>query len=193
MYTGIILRKPASQKNKVALLDKKLGRIEGILFSSDVSAGSLMQYSVEQRKNASFISDLQIIHMPLLLAQIDLLFLHHVLEIVYYSAPVGSCVAGIFDLLLFLYTVDHMWINIQYKKLFLFKLLTTLGMWPEYQEVSISRVDQLSRVPIDRINVETIDLACEKELDTWLRLCIAQHPYINEFKTVHFLNENRVV
>ncbi len=191
--TGIILKQPLSQKNTVALLDKRFGRIEGIFMSSDVCAGSLMQYDARLHNNRYFINDLQLIYIPLSLAQVDLLFLHHVLEICYYFIPIGSGVAGVFDLLLFLYTVDHMWKNKTLKKIFVFKLLTTLGVWPDYHNVYTSRFDQLSALPIDRINGEAIDLACEQELDDWLRCCMAQHPCIDEFQTVNFLNENRAV
>ncbi len=189
--TGIVLKRPLSQKNTIALLDKKLGRIEGIFMSSNVCAGSLIQYDAQLRNNRCFINDLQLIYVPLSLAQVDLLFLHHVLEICYYFIPIGSGAAGVFDLLLFLYTVDHMWENKTLKKLFVFKLLTTLGVWPDYHKAHTSRFDRLSTLPIDRINSKAIDLAYEQELDNWLRCCMAQHPYIDEFKTVHFLNENR--
>ena len=191
--TGIILKQPLSQKNMVALLDKRFGRIEGIFRPSDVCAGSLIQYDVLLRNNRYFINDLQLIYIPLSLAQIDLLFLHHVLEICYYFIPIGSDIVGVFDLLSFLYTVDHMWKNKILKKIFVFKLLTTLGVWPDYHNAYTSRFEQLSALPIDRINSEAIDLACEQELDDWLRCCMAQHSCIDEFKTVNFLNENRAV
>ena len=43
-YIGIILKRYTTKNNKVAVLDKQLGRIEGIV-TSDVSVGSLLWYT----------------------------------------------------------------------------------------------------------------------------------------------------
>ncbi len=192
-HTGIVLKRLKTSNHRIALIDKKLGRIEGVILHQDLCAGMLMHYHLQSRTHCYFINHVQLLHLPLSLAQVDLLFLHHVLELCYYFAPVGSCVAGVFDLLAFLYTVNYLWSYTLFKKVFLFKLLTTIGVWPDYYVKHTRRIQQLHILPIDRINTEDIDLACEKELDQWLWCCVAQHPYIDEFKTVHFLSKNRVV
>ena len=101
---GIILKRYTTRNNKVSLLDKQLGRIEGILVSDIISVGSLLQYVAQPYTGGFFLTNIQIIHVPLLLAKIDLLFLHHIFELCYHFAPIGSSVLGVFDLLMFLYT-----------------------------------------------------------------------------------------
>jgi hypothetical protein len=46
---------------------------------------------------------------------------------------------------------------------------------------------------LPQLNKMTIAVSDEKELDRWLWCCVWQHPYVNEFKTVHFLAENRAI
>ena len=54
-----------------------------------------------------------------------------------------------------------------------------------------AEIDNLSRIYMDKLYTEQINNLTEKKLDTWLWSCIYQHPYVNEFKTAHFLDENR--
>ena len=173
------------------MLDKQLGRIEGIVASDIMSVGSLVQYAARPCTGGFFLTDIQVVHVPLVLAKIDLLFLHHVFELCYYFAPIGSSVLGVFDLLMFLYAAEQEWGNRLLKKIFLFKLLTTLGMYAECDSICKVCFHYLITTPIDKLNSDLIDLNCKKKLNRWLQFCVAQHPAINKFKTVHFLNENR--
>ena len=118
-----------------------------------------------------------------------MLFLHHILELLYYFAPVGSCVDGIFDLLAFLYTIEHMLIGKKFKKFFLLKLLNSLGVVPEVDAIRFFVISQLSIVPIDQFSDNLINEDSEKKLNKWLWHCVWQHPYSNEFKTIHFLEK----
>lgn len=186
---GIVLRKSMGSKYKISLLDKNYGRIECIVNSSTFCIGSLVAYTFSEKKGTFFLSDTQAIYTPLSLGSSDLLFLHHILELLYYFAPVGSCVNGIFDLLAFLYTIEHMLMSKIFKKFFLLKLLTFLGVSPELDSMYYTSIDVLSRLPIDQFSDDLIGCEDEKKLDKWLWLCIWQHPYVSEFKTVHFLEK----
>lgn len=190
---GVVLNYVAFSKYKIALLDKKCGRIEGILSGFDVHSGALITYNSHHNKSQYFISDIKMQLMPLALARIDMLFLHHVVELVYYFAPVGSCVEGVFDLLMFFYVVEHEWMSMQFKKFFLLKLLTTLGIIPELEHISTSYISQLSQLDVKQFDISLIDYAGEKQLDRWLWSCVYQHPYVSEFKTIQFLSQNRLV
>src|SRR5690606_32873093 len=118
---GIVLRKTTGSRYKISLLDKNHGRMECVVDSSILCVGSLVSYAFFEQRGGFFLRDVQVIYTPLSLGSSDLLFLHHILELLYYFAPVGSCVNGIFDLLAFLYTIEHMLISKIFKKFFLLK------------------------------------------------------------------------
>ena len=191
---GIILRRTLGSRYKIALLDKQHGRMEAISHSSTLMVGSLITYTLsEQQRGNYFLQDSQLLYVPLSLGRADLLFFHHVLELIYYFAAVGSCVSGVFDLLAFLYTTEHMLMSVQFKKFFLLKLLTLMGATPELASVRTPGMDRLSVMATNQFDAIVIDTVTEKELDRWLWSCIWQHPYVNEFKTVHFLEQNRTI
>jgi hypothetical protein len=190
---GIILRKNSLLRNKVIILDKIQGKIECIASTSSLSIGSLITYNLHQQQSTYFIKDNTLIYVPLSLAQTDILFFHHVLELVYYFTHVGSCSKEVFDLLAFLYSTAITKMTLQSKKLFLLKLLTSMGSIPEHNETRTKIITHLTTMNIKQLNQIAIDTTLEKELDRWLWCCIWQHPYVNEFKTVHFLAENRTL
>lgn len=174
------------------MLDKKYGSIEAIVLLDTISPGSIIEYSIKKSQYYHMLDAINFLYMPLELAKKDMLFLHHVLEVCYFFAPPGSCVSGIFDLLQYVYVSQRVWQHISLKKLFLVKLLSTLGAYPESQQVHTPHIIRMLALNIDTLDDKEIQLAQEKELDTWLMHCIGQHPYIDEFKTVHFLNEHRI-
>ena len=141
----------------------------------------------------NFISNSTLIYIPLSLAQSDMLFFHHVLELIYYFTQVGNYCQKVFDLLAFLYSTEHTNMTAQSKKFFLLKLLTSMGIVPEISEARTAAITQLNVLGIHQFDTMTISVADEKELDRWLWCCVWQHPYVNEFKTVHFLAENRAI
>lgn len=190
---GIILRKSASSRHKVIILDKVQGKIECIITTPALSTGALITYNVRQQQATHFISDSTLLYIPLSLAHADILFFHHVLELVYYFTHVGSCSKEVFDLLAFLYSTEHTLMTTQSKKFFLLKLLTSMGSIPETNEARTKFITQLNTMNITQLTDMTIDKEYEKELDRWLWCCIWQHPYVKEFKTVHFLAENRAL
>jgi hypothetical protein len=190
---GIILRKNSSSPNKLVILDKIQGKIECVTNTPSLSPGALITYNIRQQRTTHFISDSELLYIPLSLAQADILFFHHVLELVYYFTHVGSCSKDIFDLLAFLYSASLSTMTTQSKKLFLLKLLTNMGSVPELNEARTELITQLNTIDIKQLIDMIIDTTHEKELDRWLWCCIWQHPYVNEFKTVHFLAENRAL
>ena len=120
------------------------------------------------------------------------MFLHHVLELCYVFIPIGSCVKGIFDLLCLLYKPKKYIQTNQHKKIFLFKLLTTLGIYASDDLVRASCFEPLQTMSIDTLDNYSLDLASEKALDNWLCHCIVEYAGIDSLKTIHFLIKNRV-
>jgi hypothetical protein len=190
---GIILKRNDVSPYKLIILDKLQGKIECIAAHNNLSAGALITYNIQHKGHTIFISDSTLIYVPLSLARTDMLFFHHVIELIYYFTPVGSCSKEVFDLLAFLYSTEQRIITQQYKKFFLLKLLSRLGSFPEISEIRTSFVTKLNSVSIQQLSTTTITASEEKELDRWLWCCVWQHPYVNEFKTVHFLAENRTL
>jgi hypothetical protein len=190
---GIVLRKSGSSHYKVIILDKVQGKIECVTTTPSFSPGALITYNIRQQRSTHFMSDSELLYIPLSLAQADILFFHHVLELVYYFTHVGSCSKEIFDLLAFLYSASLSTMTMQSKKFFLLKLLTSMGSVPELNEARTELITQLNTLDIRQLANMIIDTTHEKELDRWLWCCIWQHPYVNEFKTVHFLAENRAL
>jgi len=190
---GIILKKSNSSQYKVVILDKVQGKIECVTDVASLSVGALITYNIRQQQSTYFIENSTLVYIPLSLAQIDMLFFHHVLELIYYFTYIGNCVKETFDLLAFLYSVDHAVMTIQSKKFFLLKLFMSMGTIPELSEMHTKLIIQLSTMHMSQLSTIIIDTKDEKELDRWLWCCIQQHPYGNEFKTVHFLAENRAL
>ncbi len=189
---GIVLKRLSFSGNKIALLDKKYGRIECITPGCNSAVGSLLEYTIVS-KNALFLKNIQFLYAPLSLGGSDLLFLHHIIELIYYFAPEGSQVSGVFDLLAFLYTIEHMLISMKFKKFFLLKLLILLGATPDIETISSLDVPLLHAMTLYNFDESMMNTQEEKKIDVWLWSCIIQHPCIDTFKTIHFLEKNRVL
>jgi hypothetical protein len=190
---GIILRKNELSPNKIIVLDKIQGKIECVSSAHSLSIGALITYNIKKQGTMNFMSDSTLIYIPLSLAQTDMLFFHHVLELIYYFTQVGNCCQEVFDLLAFLYSTEHTSMTIQSKKFFLLKLLTSMGIIPDISQIRSASTAQLSSLDIKQCDAMIISVSDEKELDRWLWCCVWQHPYVNQFKTVHFLAQNRAL
>lgn len=185
-HTGIVLKKLST--HKVAILDAQRGRLDGIIMKP-ICIGSLVDYGIEkERGTIVYISDCTITDLPFSLARHDLLFWHHVLELCFYFVPLGSYTPQLFELCTFLYTVDTdtSWLT-RSKKLYLFKLLTTIGMYPRLPQLSPATLDHFIRLPLSAMVHEILDEQHEKKLDEWLRVCMSDHPAVMHFKTIHYL------
>jgi len=189
---GIVLRSWHTKKNKVALLDMQHGRIECSTYTSINSVGLLLSYTLEQVRGKSVIADVKIEESPLYLAQEDILFLHHVLELCSTFILVGSCAQGIFPLLLKLYEPRDYIQARKYKKFFIFKLLAALGIASCHYHMRVLTLQQLHTISIDTFAEESLHLESEKDLDSWLQHTIAEYTHMDQLKTVHFLQKSRV-
>lgn len=190
---GIILKKNDVSSSKIIILDKIQGKIECIAPGVPLSVGSLITYTLQNRGFIHFISNINLVYVPLSLARTDMLFFHHVLELLYYFVHIGNHSQEAFDLLAFLYTTEDTMMSVHYKKIFIFKLLTCVGSIPEIARLHTEYLQHLANVSIKQLIDITLSASEEKELDQWLWCCVWQHPYVKEFKTVHFLAENRAL
>lgn len=191
-YMGIVLKK-YPHKNKIALLDRKLGRIDGIVpVMHDIAVGALLGYEVRQQGSAIFLIAPEILDMPLIMGKHDLVFLHHVLEWCYYSVQLGSIEEQVFEMIMFLYiTFVGSW-SATAKNVFIFKLLLLIGCYSEHALLKKPLIAQLRVMPIDKVFDGTLHLEYVldpymQDMHDWIRLCWAEHPYRDQFKTVSFL------
>ncbi len=185
-HTGIVLKNVST--HKIALLDKRRGRLDGIV-TKPVCVGSLVDYVIEKEYGTMvYLTECHMTDLPFAIARQDLLFWHHVLELCFYFVPLGSHTPQLFELCTFLYTVDKdtCW-PVQSKKLYLFKLLVTIGMYSRLPQFSAEKLHYFITLPVSEMLHEIMDGPHEKKLDEWLRLCVGEHPAITQFKTIHYL------
>lgn len=187
---GIVLKTFFPKKRKIAVLDKEAGMIEYIPDTENICQGALIHYYITEGKN-SFIRGIENVGMPLALAKQDLLFFHHVLEMCYFFMPVGVSNPDIFALVEFLYTLDSSRLSPSIKKIFMMKLFAMFGVYPEHKRFHTAYYYQLAALPTSTLLEQELDAQAHTDMDEWLQLCVASHPYNEQFKTVHFLDEGR--
>lgn len=187
-YSAIVIRQ-LETPHKIALLDRVAGRVDGIVSSPLVRVGSLIEYTIEKNRGTMrYIRHYSVVDVPLSLARTDILFWHHILELCYYFVPLGSFTQQLFELLEFLYTVDvGVYWCMRAKKLYLFKLLTCIGVYTRLPRLPIEQLLRFQSMPLTMITDDVINEQSEKQLDEWLRLCVYEHPAIRKFQTMHFL------
>ncbi len=170
MDQGFVLKNFYPHKQKLLLLDREHGAIEVViqkqLNPKKFSIGALLNYHLEERQPLSWANNINIIDMPFAWAREDILFLHHLLEIIQHFAPLEQPQPHLYALLAGLYS-NPVRSSAIFKKQLLAQLFLMLGL-PSVE----------SPAP------HTLSTA---ELDIWLIRCVQEHPYHELFKTVHFL------
>lgn len=184
--TGIVL-KTCAQKNRIVfILDYKMGKIKCVPNKDNIITGSVISYFVKKDKSPYFIESVELLHVPFETAIDDILFLHHVLEICDLFLAMHNQAKEIFDLIIHLYKFEKQIKCNNKKKLFIFKLLTLLGLYPEETRFQTPYFHNLATESIDNIILKNLNLECEKELNNWLHCCITGQQEFSKFKTVNF-------
>ena len=190
---AIVLKTYLPQKYKLCVFDNDLGKVMTVPNREDIGYGALICYHARAQQSLYFMHGIEIIDSPLMLGREDILFVHHVLELCYFFVPLSSPMPRLFELLLELYSSKTILHTIIAKKVFLFQFFAGLGLYPEGARFQTPYFHQLAIASIDNIALYPIDLVIEQELDDWLLNCIALHPCTHNFKTVHFLQNNRTI
>lgn len=185
--TGIVLKKCMPKNNTAFLLDYKIGKIKCITNADCIITGSVINYFVKNNKNPYIIESIELLYVPFEIASTDLLFLHHVLEICDQFLPIQSQTIEIFELIKYLYTFEKEIKCKTKKKLFIFKLFTLLGIYPEDRKFQTPYFNNLATESIDKIISKNLDLECEQELNNWLHFCVARQSEFSSLKTINFL------
>lgn len=182
-HEGIILKTFFPYKQKVMLLERSLGKIPAIPPSYNWQAGTRIAYCAHQQNTIHFLSEIELLSLPLEMGKGDIDFLHHVLELCYYYLSLGVPALQVYDLLALLYDPAYACPSNQFKLLYIFKLLLLLGMYPEDKQFQMLYFNQLAHEPIDTLLQEPLRLEVEQALDVWIRSCIALHPLYRHFNT----------
>lgn len=187
-HIGIVL-KEKPYKAAFFIFDRELGTIEvvpEVRYVHRLCRGALITYTVQMHKGMYQIKALDILHVPLELAQEDILFLHHLLEMCFFFIPSGIQHSTVFDFLLKIYKMHYIYEDVVIKKLLLVKFFMLIGMHPEIK--SASGLGTIALLPIDAIP-GTLSTLCisEAEINSWLAECMYMHPHASVFKTIRFV------
>lgn len=200
--TGIVLKKCAQRSKIIFILDYKIGKIKCVTTKDNIITGSVISYYAKESKSIQLIDSIELLYVPFETAIDDILFLHHILEICDLFLPIQSQAKEVFELIIYLYKSEKETNNSQEnnsqennsqiksrtrKKLFIFKLLTLLGVYPEEVKFQTPYFYNLATESIDNIIVKTLNLKEEQELNNWLHCCITIQQEFSKFKTVNFL------
>jgi hypothetical protein len=181
--SGIIL-KILSEKCSLLILDSLRGKILcKINNRTKLINGSHINYTLEKNRNNFYLKESFIKNDPFKVAKFDILFFHQILEITNYFLPLESPNNEIYKLLSFFFN-NYELLNISNKKkLYLCKLLSLLGIYPDIKEAQLTFFKLIS-FPIDIIANLEIDLNIEPILDFWIDSAIECHPYYTNFKAI---------
>ncbi len=188
MHIAIVLKKHL-HKQKISLLGNMLGRVDAIYNQNIlISTGALISFEYTTINNRTSLSSITLLDLPLYMAQQDILFVHHVFELITYLLPIGMNDKTIFDLCLHLFKKQNL--SALEKKTFLCLLFYISGFIPFGIH---KKIMQLSTHPIDMIRKESLHLADEYIIDEWLKACVQEHFTINGFKTRQFLHIHNLI
>ncbi len=170
MYSGIVLKNFAPKKQKSLVLDRQRGPIEVICSSkleSKFCNGAVLSYHLTPYRDMYLVEAVDILDVPFAWAREDILFLHHILELLCFFIPSHMSSEPIYDLIVQLYQAPTRSQKL-FKKLVIARLFLLLGVCNPVPE----------QYPDFQNN--------EMELDAWLLACIAEHPQASYLQTLKF-------
>lgn len=192
-HQAIVLRSFLPSRHKVSLFDASAGRIEAVIRSKSAAfmQGALITYERQIWRDTTVLQEVSLQKLPQAWVCEDLLFLHHILEMIHYFSPEQSHARPVFDFLAFLYEekLDPNQDPLLVKKLFVAKLFALLGVYPEGVErtrlrslfymLACGEKEQLQQMSDEQLHVA---------LRTWIWGCVQTHPHAEKFMTLSFLN-----
>ena len=129
---GIVLRSPTIHKSTLTLFDKSVGKIEALNSPGEVlSSGSLVSYGLKKGRVRYFLQDVALLDMPFGLARVNVMFLHHILELCDYFVPWEGKNEELFTLMEVIYKNHEMIATPQGQKLFLNSFFKYVGEYSE--------------------------------------------------------------
>jgi len=179
------------KEHRVTLLARNRGLVKVAAYTQPILLGSVIRCILCKQGGRARADEIELLAAPFAIACDDLLFLHHVLELCGAFIPEGVRAPEVFDALMVLYTPCASGLSSLCKKLFLCRLLVGMGLYDRLPRIGADVLAMILATPVDIARWSTIDLGSQRELDRWLLACVAGHPMIEQFNTVHFLTGRR--
>ena len=179
------------KEHRVTLLARNRGVVKTAIYTYPLLLGSVIRCVLCKGSGGMRAEQIELLAVPFAIAREDLLFFHHVLEMCDAFIPEGVRAPEVFDPVLVLYDSHAGYLNDLCKKLFLCRLLIGMGLYDGLPKIGADLLATILAMPVDIARWRTIDLDSQHELDTWLLACVASHPMIEQFNTVHFLTGRR--
>lgn len=210
-HFGIVLKTFFPYLHKISVLSRTYGKLNLVVRQPKIttvfSPGILVAF-VPIKKNFDatvVVGSLEIIMVPFLKNDKDIYWVHHLLEICYYFAPLASPCVEIFYLLkhCFVLTEQASLFGQSFervKKLCLLKLFALLGFHLDKALVPfIFLLEEVLTVSLDSSDMKkvrslqplltNVSDAVAKQADEWLLRCVYTHPCITQFKTISFFDK----
>ena len=191
-HQGIIIQTYIPYQQKTILFDNSLGKIEVIMNKSITYErpilGALIEYMYQPWHHMHQLTTSAYISVPQ--PWVDILFLHHLLEMSNYFLAFHCDSNATFNLFMLLYRPSLNVHSTYTKKLFMCRFFSSIGIYPSYLSSRDSHFLNLISGSIDiMLNIRE-DIYCEKKINRWLLECVHTHPYAHTFKTTHFITKN---
>lgn len=190
MFTskGFILRSSWQEKDKIDLFDQLFGKIEAInkkpFNNAYNSAGFLLTYCLELKKERYYIESIALEQECLGYARHNIYFLHYVLELCYYLLPSNVQQEKLFELIEFLIQAHQLVSTKRQKELFLLRFLLYLGLYPEEDEKTKKLIEALVSIPIQVMLEKKVELP-KNFIARWIHNCTQDHPRKKNFKLLN--------
>jgi len=202
--TGIILKSFLPYKYKISVLSRSSGKINLIVGKkfTRFSPGTKVRFFITLSRSAEFANGLEILQIPIVAIKKHLYWIHHILEICYYFAPLGAPCAEIFQMVEYSLHLGRCgdgfepYFNLV-KKICLVKLFVMLGFYSQGIAFLLDLFDK-TLVSLDSSNLQkvlslhqllsNVTKQQEKEIDKWILSCLHEHPHASQFKTLLFFD-----
>lgn len=202
---GFILKRFLPYKKKLSVLCNNKGKInlttQPIEKCNNLWPGMLISfYPTFINKKICLANNIEILINPHESTTSEFYYMHHILEICYYFAPLDNPCPEIFHFLYDYFSLvkieNHFGNKINIiKKIYLIKLLCLIGFYPEKPLISILNIyDQIRSNSIDFNNhrkvqsltkdLNEIELLYNKKINGWALSCLNSHPCFKLFKTI---------
>jgi len=186
MAYAIVLKNLYPKTMKVSILDREGGKKVIVPHRHDLAPGMVIAYNAHIQRRMLFAQGIELVEQPSTPNFSELVFMHHVLELTHYFAPLDQPIAGLYELLGLAYRKPYLFTIKAYKKVFLAHLFILFGMWPHDKKLQLFFSQNFILKPLDIADCNNVQLTHEEALDAWLRECVAQHPVSDQFKTLDF-------
>ncbi len=170
----------------IVIFNKQQQRISAIAYVQSLSRGSFISYNIVRHQTEILLQNIVLEYIPLVQAQVDIYFLHGLLEICYYFIPDGGCEFFIYPIIIKILRSFESINSKNKKKMLLCRIFAHLGIYPMHSD-SYHALDDFLKVPIDNIITGNLDLVHDDFFDIWLLWCLEDHPQGKKCKALPFL------